>query len=170
MKLSTRAVILVFLGTISCSSARPLAPPIAPPVHDQLIVPGARVGPIALGMSSASLFEIMGAPEESMRFKDSMSAVYSSSGVNALVLDATSQVFSISATDRRYSTAQGIQIGSTELEIRAKMGVPSSDTRLGNTHEMCYETGISFTISLEGRVQYIEVHPTLAANGPRSHC
>ena len=168
----------VLLFGLACGgeSARPLAAPKGAPVRDTLIVPGERVGPIALGMSSSALLETMGPPDESVRFSDGVGATFKSAGLYANVLDTTQQVFAIHVNDERYATKEGLKLGSSEMEVRAKLGAPtrhvlqSDDGVHPYENRLCYETGITFYMNTAGRVYVLQVHPRRETEGPQSHC
>jgi hypothetical protein len=131
---------------------RPM-PELAAPADDHAIVSGKRIGPIALGMSTADVFNAMGEPTASFRIWNSHS--WGSPGVSAgFTYTGPEWVRVIYTSDPRDKTPEGIHVGSTELEMRAKLGVPTRtiDRGLkdvnGNdaiiAYEFCYAMGIGF--------------------------
>jgi len=109
-----------------------MPPPGCSPNNDTLLVSGCRIGPVALGMTEAELLKFVGPPARSRAYEDVNGSMYSYDDLElwAKVINGRVSEISIGIVSRvgglsRYATAEGIRLGSTELEVRAKMGQPS---------------------------------------------
>src|SRR5947207_13500595 len=114
--------------------------PIEAPRADNLIVPGHRIGPAALGMPAKDVLEALGAPRETTKLPGRMVNVFSD-GITVVVSDGDLRVISIGTTDAWYTTQEGIRPGSTELEVRAQLsGTPqvSEDKKNARIKTFCY--------------------------------
>jgi hypothetical protein len=98
----------------------------AAPVRDTLIVPGMRVGPIALGMTAAELNEAVGVPAQAQR--QGSTTIYSWGDVAAEISDGTPGVDLIAVNDARYETANHLRVGLAALAVNAVMGLPDKST------------------------------------------
>lgn len=94
------------------------------PIFDKLIVPGERIGPISLGMPQADVLKILGTPPESTIHTDGHSRYYYADLTVFITRD--SRVDGIQTALPEYATAEGIRVGMTEPEVRAKLGKPKS--------------------------------------------
>lgn len=92
------------------------------PIFDKLIVPGERIGPIVLGMSQADVLKILGEPLQSIIHTDGHSSYeYKDFWV---YISSDSRVYRVTTNSPEYTTADGIRVGMTEPEVRAKWGKP----------------------------------------------
>jgi hypothetical protein len=143
-----RTIIVAMLALLlgACASAPPPLPPppTTAPVFDHLIVPGKRIGPVSIGMSAKQLLDALGAPKSTYRFTDASSNEFSN-GIEAVVDDATLQVWRVqvqlaSPGASAYATAEGVGMGLTDLEIRARLGNPDSVETINelNSRRYCY--------------------------------
>jgi hypothetical protein len=98
----------------------------APAVSDTLIVPGERIGPIALGMTQAQLADAMGAPGEILR--QGSVTTYSWGQVAAEIGDNSPGVQTITVNDPRYETPGHIRVGLAALAAMAVLGQPNKKT------------------------------------------
>lgn len=150
----------VLVGTAmlgACGSAPPPIPPEPkqlPPADDQ-IVPGQRIGPIALGMTSKQLIDVMGHPHDTIQWGSYLTYNYyrgTTPGLTVAVDNDTQRVFRIMA-----SRGSGFEVTGTELrtsqgeaEMRAELGKPESDENIGNSeapmYRYCYPNGLAVTI------------------------
>ncbi len=167
------SVVLLVAACGPSMGNRLVEPPTAAP-RDEMVVPGGRIGPIALGMSAATLFNTLGTPDESNRFKDAQAIHYKSVGLRTTVLDSYQQVINVHTDEPRYATAEGIRVGASELEVRAKLGPPVSTSTFGEgelfRQMMCYGTGLQLILGANGKVLSMGVYPAAATGGPGSQC
>ena len=142
---------LVVCATACGSSPKPIAhpPPVIPPQFDGTIVMGHRIGPASLGMTEAQLVEYLGPPSRTAPFDDG-SHVYgwAKHELNVVVVDGKVDQVGLEPGEQhlyteRYSTATGIHFGSTELEVKVKLGSPSwrSPTQDDSMIVYCYPDG-----------------------------
>ena len=117
-------------------------PPVPPtPIRDNQIVPGHRVGPVALGMELGALYAAMGSPQETV--VGDLASIYKYPGMDIWVAHSENKVTSITVTRADYSTDQGVRVGASELEVRAKYGRPAKFNN-DNQASSCYRQGIGF--------------------------
>lgn len=102
-----------------------LSPHAAAQSTDNLIAPGQRIGAASLGMTAADLYNTLGAPANS--FSHDGVTYYNWAGLQVRVPSSTQRVESIFAWAPQYRTAQGVGVGSSDLEIRAKFGQPECE-------------------------------------------
>ena len=95
----------------------------APAATDNLIVPGQRVGPIALGMTQAQLAAAMGSPGEVLH--QGSATTYSWGQVAAEIGDNSPGVDLITVNDPRYETPGHIRVGLASLAAAAVLGQPN---------------------------------------------
>jgi hypothetical protein len=102
---------------------------VIPPIFDQQIVFGQRVGPASLGMTRAQAIDALGPPSTDTAYGGTRSGlVYQKYGLN-LVIDSD-LVVQVTPMDGRYSTAAGIKVGgplppnaATDAKTRDANGV-----------------------------------------------
>jgi hypothetical protein len=159
--------------------------PIRDPVHDTLIVPGDRIGPVYLGMPLRQVLEVMGDPQESLEWgQDGFSgmlyewgdqfAIYS--GVRRLaratlsvtVSNADQRVRVVSVGDLGYQTADGLRFGVSGARAVANLGSPAETKSLATGLNYCYRSGIHFGTDHTGTINWIRVFPP--ADYPISWC
>lgn len=117
-------------------------PPVpSTPIRDNLIVPGHRAGPVSLGMELGALYSAMGSPQETV--VGDLASIYKYPGLDIWVNHSANKVTSITVTRTDYSTDQGVRVGASELEVRAKYGRPLKFNN-DNQASSCYREGIGF--------------------------
>ena len=117
-----RAILRALLMTIAV--AGPVTA--APAATDNLIVPGERVGPIALGMTQPQLAVAMGSPGEVLH--QGGATTYSWGQVAAEIGDNSPGVDLITVNDPRYETPGHIRVGLAALAAAAVLGQPDKKT------------------------------------------
>jgi hypothetical protein len=158
------------LGLVGCSTPLDLegVPPVpATPIYDDLIVPGYRIGPVALGLTEAQLLSIKGAPSKSYEGDTTWYVYQSDMNVYVRNIGGVRRIVRVNAEDPRYVTKEGLRYGSSLLELKAKMGPPTSfsapDAESGY-YRYCYSDGIQFQ-TFQSIVKLITVwSPACAAN------
>jgi len=122
---------------------------------DHLIVPGVGIGPIHLGMNLADVAGILGTPRAA---KDVVNVTLTGPpGSRSFALSDTSfvvfttqegLVYEIgSPFDPKYALANGLRVGSKEIEVRAFMGEPSRTVPVGDMKRLVYDDkGVMFQI------------------------
>jgi hypothetical protein len=98
----------------------------APAATDNLIVPGQRVGPIALGMTQAQLAAAMGSPGEVLH--QGSATTYSWGQVAAEIGDNSPGVDLITVNDPRYDTPGHVHVGLAAPAVAAVLGQPDKKT------------------------------------------
>jgi hypothetical protein len=86
-----------------------IAGPVTAAPADNLIVPGERVGPIALGMTEAQLAGAMGGPG-ALQHQGTIT-IYSWGQVTAEIADNSPGVETITVNDQRYDTPGHVRVG-----------------------------------------------------------
>ncbi|MGQ0543969.1 MAG: hypothetical protein ACT4P3_01370 [Betaproteobacteria bacterium] len=93
--------------------------------NDALIVPGCRIGPAHIGMTPAALLQALGQPNASRGpSANRITHDFRSRELSVSVSTLTNVVDKIYTYGTRYATTQGIRVGSSELEVSAKLGPP----------------------------------------------
>jgi len=119
------SAVLAGCGTGGGEVAR-TPPPDCVPQRDNLIVPGCRIGPITIGLDPAEVFGALGSPQKSNVGTGPTSiSTYVYQDVSVNVRTATNRVSEVFTSSPRYSTAEGVRVGMSELELRAKLSAPS---------------------------------------------
>jgi hypothetical protein len=128
--------------------------------QDMQIVPGQRIGRITVGMAHGQLRQILGEPSETNNIGSWWRNYSWSTGLRVSIkmsLDTVDSV-QVSGPAKQYRTAEGLAVGSSESEIRSRLGVPDRSGRIkyegGNLY--CYRSGLRF-ITRDGQVTFIEV-------------
>ncbi len=111
---------LVFLIGVSGAASAATAP------RDTVIIPGERVGPIALGMNAAELEASVGVPG-TMR-KEGTDTVYAWGEVSAQIGGKSGVVDLITVNDERYETADHLRVGLSALAVVVVLGQPQNVT------------------------------------------
>ena len=132
----------------------PTPPPA--PIFDTLIVPGQRIGPIAVGMPGTQLLAALGSPVESMHLPWSETQVRFSNGLLATVRDSDNRVPYAVVNDARYATKEGTRVGLTEFEVRTRQGLPRSVSG-GEPRVLCYHGLMVWFEGKSGRAAAIAV-------------
>jgi hypothetical protein len=116
-----RSLLSALLMTIAVSG--PLMA--APAASDNLIVPGERVGPIALGMTQAQLMAAMGGPEV---LHQGTVTTYSWGQIAAEIGDNSPGVDLITVNDPRFDTPGHVHVGLAAPAAMAVLGQPTKKT------------------------------------------
>jgi hypothetical protein len=98
----------------------------APAPNDNLIVPGERVGSIALGMTEAQLTAAMGGPGEVLH--QGLVTTFSWGQVTAEIADHAPGVETITVNDPRYDTPGHVRVGLAAPAVTAVLGQPDKKT------------------------------------------
>lgn len=128
--------------------------------QDTQIVPGQRIGRITVGMAHGNLRQILGEPSETYNIGTWWRNYSWSTGLRISIkmsLDAVDSV-QVSSPATQYRTAEGLAVGSSESEIRSRLGVPDRSGRIKNENGnlYCYRSGLRL-IARDGQVKNIEV-------------
>jgi hypothetical protein len=129
-----RWILSVLVMTLSLTGAG-FAAPAAP--RDMLIVPGTRVGAIALGMSAAELAPSVGIPADVQH--QGPDTIYSWGDVTAQISDKSPNVDLISVNDPRYETADHVRVGLAVFAVMAVLGDPVKTTNAPGIVNLEYE-------------------------------
>lgn len=152
------AVLVLSTFLFSGCATRSSYSPAAAPIFDKLIVPGKRIGPIALGMPQADVVKILGIPKQTWVDKDG--SIYNYPDLDVRINDKTNSVSSLMTLSSEYATADGIRVGMTEPEVRAKRGKPSRMHK--DEHILVYWYGanlrITFPSSKGYRIEHIIIY------------
>ena len=118
--LAAAAVLCISLASCSSTGGESFKAP-----NDRLIVPGERIGPVALGMSEEALFRL-GIPGSTKPFFGKFT-LYHYSGMKVFVDQNSRKVACIIVHgDASYRFANGVKFGSTLRDIQAAMGPAGS--------------------------------------------
>lgn len=104
-------------------------PPDCVPANDTLIVPGCRIGPVALGLKPADLLNTLGSPNSSMiqsTKTPDLNHIYHYDDFTVFVNTVSGLVSWVFTYSPSYATAEGIRVGVSELEVRVKLGAPDN--------------------------------------------
>jgi hypothetical protein len=138
-------------------------------INDNFIVPGERVGSVFLGMTEEQLYTKMGSPAKNFPPNRDGDVLYSYMDLSVYVKMATHRVKMIQVTGPAYRTAQGVSIGSSELELKAKVGQPAWEILSvdcskwcppgsGSEVKLCYNAGLT-AYANGGYVLRLEIWP-----------
>ena len=105
--------------------------------RDMLIVPGTRVGPIALGMSPAELAASVGVPGQTLQ--QGGDTIYSWGEIAAQISDKSPTVDLITVNDPRYETEDHIHVGLASLAVVTVLGQPPKVTTPPGTRNYDYD-------------------------------
>lgn len=151
--------------SFGCAEVIDLPSPPATPTFDYAIVPGQRIGPVALGMPASQLLQALGPPENSNRMANASVNRWGSKGVSAVILDENGRVHTTTALDNRYATAGGLRVGASDLEVRSLMGRPDNVFEdVLDSYSYCYQQGIVFAFYGTKTVTWIIVRPKNSCN------
>ena len=126
--------LLLALGMIAGLANAALA---APAPRDTLIVPGMRVGPIALGMSQDELNASVGVP--GTQRQEGAVATLSWGEVSAQMGQSPATVDAIVVNDGRYETADHIRVGLSALAAVVVLGQPPNITTVSGIRNYEYD-------------------------------
>jgi hypothetical protein len=128
--------------------------PAAAPVRDMLIVPGERVGPIALGMKAAELDQAVGIPGQVLQ--QGKDTTYSWGNIVAQISDGSPGVDLITVNDQRYETAGHVRVGLASLALPVVLGQPDKKTAAPGLESLDYD-GMTVVVRYNAVAQ-IRVH------------
>ena len=114
-----------------------IAGPVIAAPADNLIVPGERVGPIALGMTEAQLATAMGGPG-AVQHQGTIT-LYSWGQVTAEIADNSPGVETITVNDPRYDTPGHVHVGLAAPAVTAVLGQPDKKTSTQGVDAFDYE-------------------------------
>ena len=126
----------------------------APAPRDTLIVPGMRVGPVALGMTADELNASVGVPG-TQRQEGSVTTL-SWGEVSAQLGQSPASVDTIIVNDVRYETPDHIHVGLASLAVVVVLGQPPNITTPPGTRNYEYE-GMT-VVTRNNLVVQIRVH------------
>lgn len=104
---------------------------------DNLIIPGQRIGPAAIGMTLQQAYSIFGDPSQQQRMRDGI--IYSwggppegveyrsGFGLGLFISNGRGMVRWVSTNNPRYQTPDGVGVGATGMRVRAILGAPTRD-------------------------------------------
>jgi hypothetical protein len=116
----------------------------AQPVRDTMIVPGERIGPVALGNSLADLTQALGMPSGTLH--QGNATIYSWGPIAAQMDDKTPGITAIMVTDGRFETDSHIRVGLAALAVTAVLGAPLKQTSSAGIDTLDYD-GISVMVA-----------------------
>ncbi len=141
----------MFAMSVAVSSAFAEGP------NDHVIVPGQRIGPMSLNMSTADLYHAMGEPKNSVTANNGTWASYEWDGVMVWTDLPAGKVTAVLASAPQYSMKDGITIGSSELALRVNRPSPVwTKATTPATKEYCYDDGLNIGTT-DGKVSFIKV-------------
>jgi hypothetical protein len=105
--------------------------------RDMLIVPGMRVGPVALGMTADELNTSVGVPGTERQ--EGTATTYSWGELSAQIGKSPATVDAIVVNDGRYETADHIHVGLASLAVVVVLGQPPNITTATGTRNYEYE-------------------------------
>jgi len=179
--------VILLLALAACATpkkAEPETPPKASPsspaaasemlLHDRLIIPGERVGPILLGMPLRKLVEVVGEPVSSstsripagrgaMMYRYADPDASPDGAMLVMVREYDQAVYSIQI-DRieSFQTREGVRFGSSEALVRASFGKPEAIQQSGVgdiPRAYCYLSGLALRLDPKGKVESLTVFP-----------
>ena len=122
--------------------------------EDGRIVPGERVGRIALGMNAADLYRALGEPLSTKTYTDGVG--YGWNGIK-VTLNRGGVVTMIQTTSPNYSLADGLAVGASQLALQAKRAGAAWSRTDGDETKLCYNDGLIVWVSA-GKVIDIQVN------------
>ena len=135
-------------------------------INDNLIVPGERIGPVFLGMTEEQLYRRMGNPVETQQGTGVLNGVpiigYRYEDIIAIVQPSAHKVVEIQVEGTRYTTAQGVTVGTSVLEMKAKLGRPAwePESSDGSLYRYVFNSGgLQIFVRKGGHVSWIDVDP-----------
>lgn len=136
-----------------------LQPTTAKAKNDNLIVPGVRIGPVSLGMTDADVYKTLGEPTSTLTVGSADGGInYYWGNLYSVHVDKdTHRVTQVTTSDQKYSTTEGIKVGSSLLAVSVKLRIP-----LGHCSGMCdYNVGhgMYFGTNENGGIRAIWIVP-----------
>ena len=129
--------------------------------NDNLIVPNQRIGKVTIGMSVTQLYNVMGKPNTTNVSALSDESSYIFNDLRVGVGNDDQLVGSVVTSSSKYKTAEGLGVGSENLELRAKGGQVCA-TQSGLTPGEVYIAykEILFITDTQGKVRDVRVRRT----------
>jgi hypothetical protein len=146
LRLTFAAVAL--LVTAACAST-------PPDLHDNLVVPGKRIGVVELGMPLSLLLAAQGQPLRTAPIPNTTATTYTFA--NGLTVGAEESVYWIITEDEQFRTANGVGPGVEQIVARSVLGKPRCvesrpDVTVYDYGDVYFETG-----NADGRVKRVGV-------------
>jgi hypothetical protein len=126
----------------------------APAPRDRLILPGMRIGPLALGMSPAELTASVGGPADVQH--QGTDTIYAWGDLAAEISEKSPNVDMITVNDTRYETADHIHVGLAALAVIAVLGEPDKTTSALGIQNLDYD-GMTIVVR-NNLIAQIRVH------------
>lgn len=132
----------VFVTTLALAApASALAAPASTPGSPSLIVIGASIGPIHLGMARSDVIHVFGMPRSTTRFEFASGevgreALYKKRGGAFRITYAGGSVVGISTAARYYRTASGVGPGSPRSQAAALPGFRFDQCTAGYSRQL----------------------------------
>jgi hypothetical protein len=143
----TFAAVALLLTTACASTPRDL--------HDNLVVPGERIGVVELGMPLSLLLAAQGQPLRTAPIPNTTATTYTFA--NGLTVGAEESVYWIITEDEQFRTATGVGPGVEQIVARSALGKPRCvesrpDVTVYDYGDVYFETG-----NADGRVKRVGV-------------
>jgi hypothetical protein len=141
------AAVALLLNT-ACASTQP-------DLHDNLVVPGKRIGVVELGMPLSLLLAAQGQPLRTASIPNTTATTYTFA--NGLTVGAEESVYWIITEDEQFRTANGVGPGVEQIVARSALGKPRCvesrpDVTVYDYGDVYFETG-----NADGRVKRVGV-------------
>lgn len=156
---------LVAMSVLLAACAGTMPAPPAAPTRDSRVVPNVRIGAAQIGMTEAQMLEWFGEPTRTHRINDrgDHQYFYGSPGDSLEVAFKQGRAYSISTSQSRYTTAEGVGVGASTLKLKATYGSPSRtfDWSAIGEEQLCFSNGVDVLIDLQtSQVKVITVYYT----------
>lgn len=124
-------------------------------LHDNLVVPGKRIGVVELGMPLSLLLAAQGQPLRTAPIPNTTATTYTFG--DGLTVGAEETVYWIITEDERFQTANGVGPGVEQIVARSALGKPRCvesrpDVTVYDYGDVYFEAG-----NLDGRVKRVGV-------------
>ena len=150
-----RRVLAVVLALMIAGAGKTSAAAEAKKKNDHLIVPGQRIGLVALGMSAADLYRLMGEPKSQLN--DSAGRFTYEWADLIVSADRSGNVVEVSATGPAYFLIKTVGPRASELALQAVRPAPVLSQALSpGTNKYCYSDGLTVT-TVGGNISNISV-------------
>lgn len=139
-----KIALILMLGTLAGCAGTPKEP-----IRDNLIVPRVRIGEAALGMTEANLLKWIGTPTKTYSYRGSDNQYLYAKGL--WVGFSGGKASGIAVMAGPYRTADGIGIGTPELQMRGAWGTPTKQQELDGQRQYCFKNGLTATVDARAR-------------------
>jgi hypothetical protein len=151
-----RPILLIAVALLALTTAAASAQS-----NDNLIVPNRRIGKVTIGMSVAQLYNVMGKPNKTDVFALQGESFYQFNDLDVGVANDDQLVGSVLTSSSKYKTAEGLGVGSENLELRAKGGeVCATQSGLAPGEVYIAYKEILFITDTQGKVRRVRVRRT----------